>query len=215
MNYIVRNGRRLYGKRNWSKEKFRGYYAGLIIEQDKESPHCYISDNDRLPKNGGVLADIGTAEGIFALDMIDYFDKIYLFECDPEWIEPLNRTFEKYRDKIEIVKSYVGEKDNPDERMITLDGFFKDKDLSYVKADIEGAEEKLLIGAEKTLKTKVEQILLCAYHNPRDKEAITGYLSEYGFSYNINKGYMIYSHIDRCYKFPMLRRGIIYGYKNT
>lgn len=50
-----------------------------------------------------IVADIGTAEGIFALNIIHSVKKVYLFECDPEWIIPLEKTFAPWINKIEIV----------------------------------------------------------------------------------------------------------------
>ena len=100
--YVVHNGKKLFGPKEWSDEKWCSYYIGLLMEQDKKSPHCYLNSGVALRKND-VVADIGAAEGIFALDIIDRVKKIYLFECDEKWKVPLSKTFtppEKTKSKL-------------------------------------------------------------------------------------------------------------------
>ena len=63
--------------------------------------------------------------------------KVYIFECDGEWAEALEKTFSPYTEKIEIIKKYVGGEDK--EENITLDRFFENLPLDCIKADIEGS----------------------------------------------------------------------------
>lgn len=120
--YVIFNGKRLYGKEAWDDEQFITYYNMLLKEQDPLSPHCYFSTNKNRPKKSDIVADIGGAEGIFSLSVIDDVKKIYIFEGDPEWIQPLRRTFSPWSHKVEIVEKYIGKevRDN----IITLDDFF-------------------------------------------------------------------------------------------
>lgn len=90
--YVLHNGKKLFGPREWSPERMASYYIGLLIEQDAESPHRYLRDDVVLTADD-VVADIGAAEGIFALDVIDRVRKVYLFECDKMWTVPLQKTF--------------------------------------------------------------------------------------------------------------------------
>jgi hypothetical protein len=75
--------------------------------------------------------------------------KIYLFECNPEWLQALQKTFEPWKDKIAIINKYVS--DISDGINITLDDCFENETINFVKADIEGYELKLLDGGIKTL----------------------------------------------------------------
>lgn len=125
-------------------------------EQDIKNSHHYLQEN-RIPENGDVIADIGAAEGIFALDVIDRCEKVYLFEMSESWITPLEKTFEAYKDKIEIVKKYVSNAN--DDICITMDDFFKDKKITYIKADIEGAEISMLEGGRSTLEKRLKELL--------------------------------------------------------
>lgn len=210
-HYVLHNGKKLFGKRKWKEKELRDYYNSLLIEQDSCSPHRYLNE-ERMPQNGdnAIVADIGAAEGIFSLDIIDKVKKVYLFECDEEWIEPLYKTFEPYKEKIEIVKRYVGSETT--DNTISLDDFFQNTKVDYIKADIEGAERELLKGARKTLQTKIKQILICAYHLQDDEEIIVKNLSLSGFQVTINPGKMLI-YYDEGIRPPYFRPGVIYGFK--
>ena len=142
--YVMYHGKRLFFKKNLADWEVKSYFYAIQIEQDKKSPHCYLNSKSRIPDKNDIIADIGAAEGIFTLDVIERVKKAYLFECDEEWIEPLRRTFDGYMEKIEIIEKYVSDITN--EVSVTLDDFFKDRDITYIKADIEGAEYKMLMG---------------------------------------------------------------------
>ncbi len=207
-SYVVHHGKCLYGKGCWSIEQFQDYYNSLLLEQDVASPHRYLKAG-RYPMKGDVVADVGAAEGIFALDVIEKVEKVYLFECDEDWIEPLRRTFRPWLDKVIFVHKFVG--DVTRDNIITLDDYFNGKKLDYLKADIEGAESKLLSGGGNTF-LRLKQVILCAYHRQQDEKIIRDYLHQYGFSAEVNPGYMLYFY-DSAFCAPYLRRGVIYGRK--
>lgn len=214
MKYVIHNGRKLYAKKNWSIESVQSWYSGLIKSQDIDSAHCYLKKN-RYPNNGSVLADLGAAEGFFALDVLDYCKKIYLFECDSEWIESLKLTFGPYMEKIEIVNKFVGNitKDN----IVKLDDFFEHKEIDYIKADIEGCEEDMLDGADNIISNKVKQILCCIYHRQTSEYDINKLLIAKGFKININPHFMLFLYAESVtgipLKAPYLRHGVLYAYK--
>lgn len=121
--YIFHNGKRMYMSRKYnSKEMAEEYYKTLLIEQHINSPHRYLTDNFNL-KKGSCLIDCGGAEGIFTLENIDKIEKAYIFECDSDWLEALNFTFEDYKEKVQIIGKYVSDKDSQFE--IKLDTFQK------------------------------------------------------------------------------------------
>jgi hypothetical protein len=45
MKYVLRNGKRLYFPRNYSIDMVKETYLNLLIEQDKRSPHLYLTEN--------------------------------------------------------------------------------------------------------------------------------------------------------------------------
>nr|MCR4893039.1 FkbM family methyltransferase [Lachnospiraceae bacterium] len=208
--YVLFQGKRMYAKRGWTDDHIRGYFNFLTIEQDTRSPHCYFTNKERRPSEQDIVADIGVAEGNFSLSIIDHVKKIYLFEGDPDWLYSIRKTFAPWKDKVEIVPKFVGDCDNENETR--LDSFFKDKQLDYIKADVEGAEPRLLKGGEETFSGKVKKVLLCAYHRKEHEGLIRNCLRSHNFEIAVNKGYMIFL-LDKL-SYPYIRRGVIYGRKS-
>lgn len=83
------------------------YVEDLWSEQDLNSPHRYEED-DVIVEDGDVLVDAGVCEGNFSLHNIDKASKIYLIECDPDWMKALKATFEPYKDKIVFCDKFLG-----------------------------------------------------------------------------------------------------------
>jgi hypothetical protein len=120
LKYVLYQDKRMYFPETWEERQIKNYYAGLLIEQDIESPHRYET-SDFCVKERDVVADIGVAEGIFALSSIEKAKKMYLFESDPIWMPALKKTFEIWKDKVVIVNKCVS--DAAYKKYITLDDF--------------------------------------------------------------------------------------------
>ena len=101
--------------------------------------------------------------------------------------------------------------------MVTLDTYFAEKQIDYIKADIEGAEVSMLEGGKDILKNKVKKIICCAYHRGGDYEAISGILQDNDFQCEHNDGYMLfpYSGFMCDNEPPLLRRGVVFGNKEN
>ncbi|MEG1545829.1 MAG: hypothetical protein RR371_01085 [Bacteroides sp.] len=100
--YVIHENKKLFFKRSYNKLTVQYCYSGLITEQDENSPHCYI-DNKFKVEDNEVLFDIGSAEGIFPLSMIEKTSRVVLFERDKEWAEALEATFEPWKEKVTII----------------------------------------------------------------------------------------------------------------
>jgi hypothetical protein len=206
MKYVLHENKKMYFPVDWTEGKIKNYYNGLLTEQDADSPHRYET-NDYKVEAGDVIVDIGSAEGIWALTYVENAKKIYLFECQEHWIQALLKTFEPWKNKVEIIKKYVSNSTKGNE--ITLDDFLQGKEIDFIKADIEGAEIRFLEGAAKTISnTGNLRLLICTYHKQDDAEKIKGILIEHGFSVEYSKGYMIFIY-DKDLKEPYIRRGLI------
>jgi ribosomal protein L7/L12 len=203
--YVYHNNKRLFFPYN-NKEAVRTYYKGLCIEQDKNSPHRYATE-EFIAKTGDIIADIGAAEGIWALDNAEKVGKIYLFECQNKWINALEKTFEPWKEKTVIINKYVSNTDEGNN--VTLDNIFVKDKINIIKADIEGMEIKLLEGSKKLLISAENlRLLLCTYHQKDDAEKIKEILENNGYMTEYSKGY-IFHITDRKLDEPYIRRGII------
>lgn len=190
MPYIIHNNNKLYFPSHYSTEIVKDIYRGLRIEQDENSPHRYVKSYSEL--KGKTLLDVGSAEGIFALNVIEIVKEVYLFECEDAWINALQATFAPWKSKVTIVKKYVS--DNNEADNITIDSFLLDKpkDNLFIKMDIEGAELLALEGARQTLeKAHSLNFSICAYHRENDFLEIPAYLA--GYEYEFTNGYLFIS----------------------
>ena len=195
-NFCVRNG-----------EKF---VLNLMAEQLPTSPHLYIK-NDHKICAGDIVIDAGVCEGNFALRYIDLCSKMYLFESDSKWIEPLSQTFKDYRDKVEIIPRFVS--NVTDEKNITIDDALPDfrGEKIFLKMDIEGAEPLALRGAKKILTNNKVKASVCSYHNADDLLKIKSILQKYGFKTSTSDGWMVFIWDPKIFDTADFRKGIVYA----
>ncbi len=210
MIFTPYKGRRMYFPRSWDVEKITKYFRSLIAEQDKRSPHCYSRLGYEV-NEGDVVADVGAAEGIFTLDIIDIARKVYLIEADREWIEALQQTFRDDGDKVQIIYGFADCVDEGDR--VTLDSLFSEK-INYIKMDIEGYEKQALQGAKRLL-SECDNLkcAICAYHCKGDEEWLLAHLQQYGFVTDVSDGFMCPDWTVEAYLEAELRRGVVFGKK--
>jgi len=194
----------LYGKQI-DKDFVMFEMSLAACEMDLRSPHRYVTKENKLwgtleseeissesgfcVEKGDIVADIGASHGNFSISVVDIAKHIYLFESDSAWNEPLLKTFEKYKDKVTIINKYASDVDN--ENSIKLDTFFKDKEVNFIKADVEGHEMQMLNGAKELLKNRNNiKCSITTYHKPEDKFAIKKFFDYLGYSSYFTKGYL-------------------------
>lgn len=207
LKYVVHDGKRLYFRRKSSTRGIKRNYNALLMEQDINSPHRYLTSDYRVNTND-ILVDIGAAEGILALSVIDIVKKVYLFETDQNWIEALEATFSPWIDKVEIINKFVS--DRNDENHVSLDEYFNGNlKIDFLKVDVEGAEEKVLQGAAKILSENESlKVALCTYHKPDDAVFFEKYFKDRNFKTSFSNGYMIFNEPKAFYP-PYLRKGVL------
>ncbi|GHV82033.1 hypothetical protein AGMMS49991_05910 [Spirochaetia bacterium] len=205
--YVLHENKRMYFPKIWNDKKIQEYYNNLAREQDIDSPHRYEYGNIQV-NYGDVVADIGAAEGFFALSVIEKVKKIFLFECDEVWQNALKMTFSPWKEKVVIVNKYVS--DRTEGNFTTMDHCMGGQEINFIKADIEGAEPKFLKGARRLLTIQKNiKLSLCVYHNKNDARQINRILLKNNFHAEFSKGYII-SIWEKKYS---LRKGVIRGYK--
>lgn len=210
--YAMIQNSKVFFPKSFSPEDIKVAVKEAILEQDVESPHRYLNGTVNL-QGDDVAALAGASDGAFCLDIIEKVKKVYLFEPDPMWHEPLNLTLDKWRGKFEIVPKFVS--DSNDNQSVTLDSFFaRERDYpTFIQADIEGCETRLLTGAKKLLEAgRRMRFSICSYHQPEDFEEISEILARNGFHVQPSRGYML-MWMQAPLPKPYLRRGVVYAWR--
>lgn len=165
--------------------------------------HYYQYKNTKVESNE-ILLDIGTAEGLFPLAVVDKCEHIFMIEPSKIFTNSLLKTFHNFQDKTTIINTAVGSIDdevffnedsldgqisncNNGNHKISLskiDTLFKDKKITYLKADIEGFEQEMLLGAEETIKINKPKIAITTYHKENDPQKIITLIKSYVPEYN-------------------------------
>ena len=164
-------------------------------------------------KEGDVIVDVGADEGLFSLDVAERASRIVLFENDPQWFAPLERTFAPWADKTLLVRKTVGDGDTRHSvRLATIlrdipgNGFF-------VKMDIEGAEVPVISASSDFLRwDKDIRLACCTYHNAGDAESLERLFREAGYLTEFSDGWMLPT--SRHLSPPYFRRGVIRAWRN-
>ena len=180
----------------------------LLKEQDPNSPHLYTTDDHQVHA-GDILIDAGVGEGNFALRYVDICSKIYLFEPDTQWIEPLKHTFAPFGDKVEFIPRYVS--NHTDGEFITIDDALPDvrgKNI-FLKMDVEGAEPDALRGAKNLLTNNKVRASVCTYHNADDLIKVKSILRRYGYQTSVSNGYMVFINGFNILDTADFRKGVV------
>jgi len=204
MYYLLYEGKKLYYPQSFNKNArdLVVNYRSLLIEQDIRSPHRYVEDYNRL--SGKTILDVGAAEGIFSLKVIEKVNHVYLFECDENWIKALEATFAPWQEKVTIIPKYVS--GTNDKSHITIDRFLegKDKNNLFLKMNIEGAEQSALKGAEETLKeAKDLDYAICTYHCNNAAVEIENLLKTNHFESEFSEGFL---YLEKTFRKAIIRR---------
>ena len=202
--------KRMYYPRGQATESNRNALVNLMQEQAPTSPHLYIKGKHKI-NAGDIVIDAGVCEGNFALRYIDLCSKMYLFEPDENWFEPLQKTFKDYGDKVEFIPKFLSDK--TDDKNITIDDAlpdFKGKNI-FLKMDIEGAEPSALRGAKRILTNNKVKASVCTYHNAYDLIKVKSIFQSYGYKTSTSDGYMVFMYDLNIFNTMDFRKGICYA----
>lgn len=165
---------------------------------------------DDVVIDAGVSGNIDVA--VYFAEQVGPDGKVFAFEPEPtcyaeatakvqntgmEQIEIVNAGLWSKEDILYITNAGIGSAVKPEEtqgssacRLITLDSFVDSRDLERVdaiKADVEGTELNLLIGAQKTIVKHTPKLIICLYHKPEDIYTIPLFI------HGLNLGYRFYA----------------------
>ena len=212
--YVIHKGKHLYFPRKYSVAQavvaYKGYICGdrLLGKGEDFAPHQYQSKDFQV-HDGDVVVDVGCAEALFSLDVIEQASKVYLIERDGIWKTPLLATLAPYKDKAVFVQKLVSDKDS--RTTVSLPSLLKCEPSSplFIKMDIEGYEPKVVRTLLPLLRER-EGITLscCTYHNNEDAATLEQLFQQVGYRYEFSKGYMLFARYDQPAA-PYFRHGVI------
>jgi hypothetical protein len=215
MPFVLHNNKRLYFPKSWDVEQAKGTYANLIERENilggdyaEKAPHQYQTEYSHV-QEGDVVLEIGAAEALFSLDIIDLAKKVYIFEPKKIWKKPLRATFEPYKDKVEIITKYVSNKDTGDE--IKLESCLKLDDFKsvFVKMDVEGYEKLIINDNIPFFSNNTDiRISCCTYHIQEDAESLNKMFLSMGYQTEFSDGYILFLS-DSNLRPPYFRKGLI------
>lgn len=152
-----------------------------------------------------IVIDCGSAEGTFSYLAYETARHIYAFEPLPDYARGLRMTFRETAN-VTVVESALGdvrgtgylvdsgisssittELTDTEVAIDTVDDFCRENGVavSYIKADLEGYELKMLHGARETIENNRPKIAVTTYHDQSHAREIAQYLLAIIPSYNI------------------------------
>lgn len=171
-----------------------------------------------------VVIDCGANAGLFSAIAAWRGAKVYAFEpvqktfeylkmqagIYPENIYPVRMALSEYCGTGEIylgdtyftrasMYGSCGEKEAIE--CITLDRFVEENNIDkvdFVKADIEGSERQMLLGAKKVLARYAPKLSICTYHRKDDKEVLSDIILKANPDYKIvYKWKKLYAYVEK------------------
>jgi hypothetical protein len=214
--YVVHdNTKKIYFPRGWEPEQAKQTYLNYIQVENllggdytAKSPHKYQSDTIFV-KEGDVVIDVGAAEALFALNVVDKAEKVIIIESEPVWIEPLRATFEPYMNKVELIHKRVSDRDSGQE--ITLMSCLKsiNPNRLFIKMDIEGYETTLIENNQDLFSADIDiNVVCCTYHKPDDAATLKAYFDGWGYDTEFSDGCMLF-YWDELMAPPFFRKGVL------
>jgi FkbM family methyltransferase len=189
----------------WPKKyPVNGIYQVAAETFDPDDWHYYQKEHTEIAKDE-ILLDVGAAEGLFSLSVVDLCEKVIMIEPNKHFVSSLEKTFSDFRNKVEIINVAVGEEegemyfdsdslqgkvgnevtDSNKMKITTVDSLMRrEKRITYFKADIEGFEYSVLKGSEATIKKHHPKIAITTYHTENNAAEIISLIKEFVPEYN-------------------------------
>jgi FkbM family methyltransferase len=167
----------------------------VIAEQFYTSDWHYYETPETTVARGDVVVDCGASEGLFTLRVAFRAEKVFAIEPLPLWVNCMHQTFAELGN-VEIVQCALADRPGsftlqvggldsqlkPDGQIPvsveTIDNLFARRGIpvSYIKADLEGYDFRMLQGARETLLMYAPRIAVTTYHDPVDADKMISFL---------------------------------------
>ncbi|MEI8046632.1 MAG: FkbM family methyltransferase [Bacteroidota bacterium] len=209
--YILFEGKKMYFPKKFTKSHVIWAARSMYKEQDKYSPHLYLTSDFQV-EAGSIIIDAGVAEGNFSLSVVEKAKRLYLIECEAEWMDTLRLTFEPWKDKVVFVEKFMS--DAAGETTTSIDALLHpfNNEKFFIKLDIEGSEQKALAGMKNLVASgNPVKINVCTYHQPNAFDEIQKILKDYGFLWEVSEGYVLFFHPGEK---PAFRRNLVRASKS-
>lgn len=174
--------------------------------------------------HNGIVFDLGANQGYFSITAASLGHTVYSFEPSSRLIKNLQSYSKLYNDFIHVEEIAISDKDgsanlyiddhsdssnslvlqtnsssNTSVKTTTIDSYRKKHDIrhiNFIKADIEGAERYMLMGAKETLQECAPMLSICTYHLPDDPEVLQDLILSYNPNYKIiQKEKKLYAYV--------------------
>lgn len=189
-----------------------------------EGPYLYYeSDTVRIDINeNDIVIDCGAWIGDFSAYAAMKGAKVFAFEPDEKNILLLEKTRDLNQLNFKIIQKGVSSKTGKSGfemgnnvslagaisdtgatsiDVITLDQFKKDQGIEkieFIKADIEGHERFMLLGAENILRTDEPILSICTYHLPDDPQVLKEIILKFNPKYKIiQRSKKLYAYVPK------------------
>jgi FkbM family methyltransferase len=195
------------------------HHFAQVISEGMQSNHWHFYEiPETCVLKDEIIVDCGSAEGFFAFKYENIARKIYAVELSPIFVNSLEKLFAGKRDVVEVIPVAVGDengemylepsniasqiKSEVEDSMnyvrvpiCKIDTLFfeQDRPFTYLKADLEGYEEKMILGALQSIKAYKPKIAITTYHIGQDYKSIVDTIKSIVPEYNFKiKGYEYY-----------------------
>lgn len=156
--------------------------------------HHFITKETPISQDD-IVVDCGAAEGLFSYVSAFTAQRVYAIEPVPSWHSSLDATFSNFPN-VTVLKCGVGHKcaqlkmtndeifsklsskGEIEVNISTLDALLGNNPVTFLKADIEGYEFSMLLGAENIITVNRPKIALTVYHDGNDFLEIKTFLKD-------------------------------------
>jgi FkbM family methyltransferase len=169
----------------WPKSVDLSWLYVVLAEQGDPSDWHFYEVPETSVRSDDVVVDCGAAEGLFALLVAKRAKRVYAVEPLPLWVQCMRQTFQR-TENVQILScalsdqtgrlrlqgralsSKLNRDGDVEVHVETVDNLFFNRgiEVSYLKADLEGHDLKMLRGARHTIANYTPRIAVTTYHDP-------------------------------------------------